>query len=225
MPTLNLSAVDAGSVVNKSHAAVELESEELLVVLLPAMGRVYRVINKHTTHDVLWRNDIARPGGANNKLGWWLWLGGVEYTLPGEEHGYTWALPWVWSVVEDSAARKAVQAMVREPSTGLVETLTFSLALNDSAALRTDVLIFNPSSETQKFAHWHQRADGAGRHEPARGRRRPRRAHRSRAHRRSLAAKPRPVAAAVAGEPSSPISRARGRRRMGDFTADGLRAG
>ena len=141
MPTLNLSAVDYSRVVNKSHTAVELESAELLVVLLPAMGRVYRVINKHTAHDVLWRNDIARPGGANNKLGWWLWLGGVEYTLPGEEHGYTWALPWVWSVVEDSAARKAVQAMVREPSTGLVETLTFSLALNDTTHFSVDVKI------------------------------------------------------------------------------------
>ena len=50
--------------------AVELESAELLVVLLPAMGRVYRVVNKDTAHDVLWRNDIARPGGANNKLGY-----------------------------------------------------------------------------------------------------------------------------------------------------------
>ena len=80
MPTLNLSAVDYSRVVNKSHAAIELESAELLVVLLPAMGRVYRVVNKDTAHDVLWRNDIARPGGANNKLGWWLWLGGVEYT-------------------------------------------------------------------------------------------------------------------------------------------------
>ena len=41
-----------------------------------------------------------------------------------------------------------------EPSTGLVERLVFSLALNDSKALRTDVAIANPSAATQEFAHW-----------------------------------------------------------------------
>ena len=54
------------------------------------MGRVYSLVSKVTGHETLWRNDVARPGGANNKLGWWLWIGGIEYTLPGEEHGYTY---------------------------------------------------------------------------------------------------------------------------------------
>ena len=95
-----------------------------------------------------------RPGGANNQLGWWLWLGGIEYTLPGEEHGYTWALPWAWSVLEDGEQRVAVQASVVEPSTGLRETLVFSLEEHDSAALRTDVHIANPSAKPVSFAHW-----------------------------------------------------------------------
>ena len=59
MPTLNLSAVNYSRIVNKTHAAIELESERLKVTLLPAMGRVYRIYNKETGHDVLWRNDIA----------------------------------------------------------------------------------------------------------------------------------------------------------------------
>ena len=44
------------------------------------MGRVYSIFHKPTGHHLLWKNDIAWPGGANNKLGWWLWIGGIEYT-------------------------------------------------------------------------------------------------------------------------------------------------
>jgi hypothetical protein len=79
MPTCNLSAVDYKKFVNKTHAAVVLESAHVKVVLLPEMGRVYSLFNKRTGHDMLWRNDVAWPGGANNKLGWWLWIGALSW--------------------------------------------------------------------------------------------------------------------------------------------------
>ena len=78
MPTLNLSTVDYTKVVSKTHEVIVLDNDHLHVVILPAMGRVYSILYKPTGHDVLWRNDIAWPGGANNKLGWWLWIGGIE---------------------------------------------------------------------------------------------------------------------------------------------------
>ena len=153
MPTLNLTAVNYTQFVNKTHVAVELENDNLHVVLLPRMGRVYSIRYKPTGHDVLWRNDIAWPGGANNKLGWWLWIGGIEYTIPGEEHGYTWALPWNWTVAENSSSRKAVRVNVFEPSTGLTEEITFSLSAS-SVALRSDIRIHNPAPTATAFAHW-----------------------------------------------------------------------
>jgi len=153
IPTLNLSAVDYTRHVAKQHDAVIMESDSVRVTLLPAMGRVYSILDKMTGRDILWRNDIARPGGANNKLGWWLWIGGIEFTIPGEEHGYTWALPWNWSVAENSSRRVAVEATVLEPSTMLHERLTFSLAAG-SAALRTDVEVTNPTARATSFAHW-----------------------------------------------------------------------
>ena len=77
MPCLNLSAVNKHSVVQRSHNSVVLENEYLRVVILPEMGRVYGITYKPTgNHSVLWQNDVARPGGANNALGWWLWIGG-----------------------------------------------------------------------------------------------------------------------------------------------------
>jgi hypothetical protein len=55
--------------------------------------------------------------------------------------------------VDQSRGRKAITASVIEPSTGLHETLTFSVA-NGSAALQTDVSITNPKQDTVNFAHW-----------------------------------------------------------------------
>ena len=153
MPWLNLRQVDFTRVVDKEHVAIRLESAYLRVVLLPEMGRVYSMHYKPTDHETLWRNDIVRPGGANNRLGWWLWIGGIEYTLPGEEHGYTWALPWEWEVLEDGDERVAVRVQVTEPTTGLRHRLEFGLAAG-SAALETSVSIHNPTADTVEFAHW-----------------------------------------------------------------------
>ena len=153
------------------------------------MGRVYRIIDLITGNDMLWKNDIAAPNGANNALKWWLWIGGIEYTLPGQEHGYTWALQWNWNIVDqrdnrddrddrDNRATRTtttddsdnydvfsdyqycaegnlcVVTTVTEPTTGMIETLSFSLS-NTSSALSTEIFLYNPSStETVQYAHW-----------------------------------------------------------------------
>ena len=69
LPHLNVSQVDYHSRINKTHTSIIMENEYIKVVLLPAMGRVYRVVYKPTHHDVLWTNSVATPNGANNDLG------------------------------------------------------------------------------------------------------------------------------------------------------------
>ena len=101
LPRVDLNAVAWDRVVERSHVAVILQSRYVRVTLLPEMGRVYSMVYLPTGHKTLWRNDIVRPGGANNATGWWLWIAGIECTLPGEEHGYTWALPWAWEILQD----------------------------------------------------------------------------------------------------------------------------
>lgn len=156
LPRLNISQVNYHDIVNQTHSAVLLENKYLRVVLLPAMGRVYRIVDKTTGHDILWKNSIAAPNGANNDLGWWLWIGGIEYTLPGQEHGYTWAMDWKWktSATDCVDNRLCVITTITEPTTGIVETLTFSLG-NTAISLTTHVVLENPSSTaTALFAHW-----------------------------------------------------------------------
>lgn len=159
LPCLNLSEVNFSDVIDKDHVSIELESEFIKVVILPAMGRVYSIKYKPTGHEVLWKNDIARPGGANNDLGWWLWIGGIEYTLPGEEHGYTWALDWDWKIVNDiddnNNNNPVVITTVIEPTTGVKEELKFQIRPANLAALTTFVDIHNPSLTFEAhFAHW-----------------------------------------------------------------------
>ncbi|HIG18234.1 MAG TPA: DUF5107 domain-containing protein [Candidatus Handelsmanbacteria bacterium] len=153
LPRLDLKAVPWERVVEGAHAAVILESRYVRVTLLPEMGRVYSMVYLPTGHETLWRNDIVRPGGANNATGWWLWIGGIEYTLPGEEHGYTWALPWTWEILEDGVHRKAVRVQVVEPTTGLRETIDFSVE-SGSAAMEAAIHIRNPTEHTVDYAHW-----------------------------------------------------------------------
>ena len=157
LPVLNLSQVDYNRTKVVDHVAVVLENDYLRVTLLPAMGRVYRVVYKVTGHDALWRNDIITVMGANNVLGWWIWIGGMEYTLPGEEHGVTWAMEWTWSVAANGTDSVAIATTVTEPQTGLVETLVWTLSAG-SGALATDVSIENPSNNPNQslayFAHW-----------------------------------------------------------------------
>ncbi|HCL27023.1 MAG TPA: hypothetical protein DIC52_01135 [Candidatus Latescibacteria bacterium] len=144
LPRLDLKTVPWERVVERAHAAVILESRYVRVTLLPEMGRVYSMV---------YLPDIVRPGGSNNATGWWLWIGGIEYTLPGEEQGYTWTLPWTWEILEDGVQRKAVRVQVVEPTTGLRETIDFSVE-SGSAAMGTTIRIRNPTEHAVDFAHW-----------------------------------------------------------------------
>lgn len=153
LPHLDFDRVGWKRVVEKRHRAVVLETEYLRLTVLPQMGRVYSLLFKPTGHEFLWHNDIARPGGANNSTGWWLWIGGIEYTLPGEEHGTTWAMPWDYQVLEDSPARKALRLQVREPTTLLEESIDLSIHPH-SASFEADIRLWNPGADTVYFAHW-----------------------------------------------------------------------
>ena len=153
LPHLDMKKVRWDEVVDKEHEAVVLETEYLRLTVLPEMGRVYSMVYLPTGNETLWRNDIVRPGGANNDTGWWLWIGGIEYTLPGDEHGTTWAIPWTYQLLEDSPERKALRMQVEEPTTGLRERIDLSI-YPGSAFFEADIRIWNPTADTLHFAHW-----------------------------------------------------------------------
>ncbi len=152
-PHIDFSRVNESSIVDKEHVALVLENEYIRVTLLPEMGRVHSLYYKPTGHDELWRNDTVTVGGAVNDPGWWIWIGGVEYTLPGDEHGTTWSTPWDWQVVTDSPDRKTVRLEVQELGTALRETIHITLYPGKSY-YEAKIRISNPTDQTVHYAHW-----------------------------------------------------------------------
>lgn len=153
LPHIDFDRVHLDRVVDKEHAAVILETEYLRLTVLPEMGRVYAMEYAPTGHNVLWKNDIVRPGGGSNPCGWWLWIGGIEYTLPGYEHGTTFAMPWDYEILEDGDDRKALRMQVLEPLTGLREYIDISV-YPGHASFEAAIRIWNPGPDTVEFAHW-----------------------------------------------------------------------
>ena len=152
-PHVDFSKVNRDTVVQKEHRAVILENEYIRLTLLPDMGRVYSLIYKPTGHEQFWRNDTVTVGGGMNDTGWWIWIGGAEYTLPGDEHGTTWAETWTWEIVENSKARKSVRMRVQERGTRLEETLDVSV-YPGKAYYEAAITLTNPTDRTVQYAHW-----------------------------------------------------------------------
>ncbi len=144
----------SAEVVEKSLPAITIENNYIKLVLLPEMGRVYSFLFKPTGHEQLWRAKVAGPLiGKANQLGWWLILGGVEYTLPDEEHGTIWSIPWQYEVLEDSQKAKSVRMWVTEPNTKLEMRLTISV-FPDRAYYQARAEAHNPTSEQIRYQQW-----------------------------------------------------------------------
>ena len=152
-PHMDFSKVHRDTVVQKEHRAVILENEYIRLTLLPDMGRVYSLIYKPTGHEQFWHNDIVTVGGGMNATGWWIWIGGAEYTLPGDEHGTTWAERWTWEIVENSETRKTVRMHVQERGTQLEEILDISI-YPKKAYYEAAITLTNPTDQTVHYAHW-----------------------------------------------------------------------
>jgi hypothetical protein len=152
-PQLDRSAVHTDSIVNKEHRAIVMENEYVTLTLLPEMGRVYSLVPKATGNEVFWHNDTVTVGGGANPNGWWIWIGGAEYTLPGWEHGTTWAEQWAYEVLRDTEDAKTVRLSVTERGTGLEETIDITLYAERSY-YEASITITNPTADEIPFAHW-----------------------------------------------------------------------
>ena len=139
--------------VIKTLDAIVLENKYIRLTLLPDKGKPYSFVYKVTGHEELFIPTVAQVFGSPNRLGWWYGLGGVEYTMPDEEHGDTWAADWEWKIVEDSPGRKTIRMKVRELRHGLIEIIDVSI-VPDKAHYEAAVRIENPTDKPIDFQHW-----------------------------------------------------------------------
>ncbi len=96
---------DPFPIVPYTYTLLVMENDYLRVTLLPELGgRVYQMIFKPTGHNELYQNLVLKPTHwGPTEQGWWLAVGGIEWGLPVDEHGYEWGRPWAWSVVTSTA--------------------------------------------------------------------------------------------------------------------------
>ena len=143
---------DPGKVI-KTFETIVLENQYIKLTLIPEKGKLYSFIYKVTGHEEFFIPSVAQALSSPNKLGWWFALGGVEYTLPDEEHGDTWAAKWHWEIVEDSPLKKTVRMTVKELRNGLQETIDISIYPGMSY-YEGDITIKNPTDKPVLFQHW-----------------------------------------------------------------------
>ena len=145
--------VDNQGDVQKEYDAIVLENKYIKLTILPKLGKPYSFIYKVTGNEEFFIPKVAHLHISPNRLGWWFMLGGVEYTMPDEEHGDTWAADWKWAVTENSSKRKAVKLKVKELRFGLEEAIDISIT-PDKAYYVADLRITNPTDSVVHFQHW-----------------------------------------------------------------------
>lgn len=144
--------IDKQGHIIKSYEAVILENKYIRLTLIPGKGKPYSMIYKVTGNEEFYIPPVAQMHKSQN-LGWWFIMGGVEYTLPNDEHGDTWAADWDWEVTENSAVKKTVRMSVNELRYGLKESIDISI-YPDKAYYEADISIRNPTDSIIRFQHW-----------------------------------------------------------------------
>jgi hypothetical protein len=144
---------NTAGMITKTFDAVILENKYIKLTLIPEKGKPYSFFYKVTGHEEFFIPTVAQLLSSPNKLGWWFALGGVEYTMPDQEHGETWAAKWQWEIVEDSPQKKTVRMKVNELRYGLEETIDISI-YPDRSYYEAAITIKNLTDEPINFQHW-----------------------------------------------------------------------
>ncbi|MBN1246925.1 MAG: DUF5107 domain-containing protein, partial [Anaerolineae bacterium] len=137
-----------------------MENAYLKVTLLPELGgRIYQLIDKTTGHNQLYQNPVIKPTAwGPPEQGWWLAVGGVEWGLPVEEHGYEWGQPWTWSRISSTegvtiTVQDTAGTHQRTAGDRICAAIDIHLPA-DRAYLVVEPRLENPTSESLDYKFW-----------------------------------------------------------------------
>ncbi len=138
----------------QDYELLVLENPYLEVTLLPELGgRVYQLIDRETGHNHFYQNPVIKPTyWGPPEQGWWLSVGGLEWCLPVDEHGYEWGIPWSWSVLTSTAG-----VTVTVQDTTATDRLRASVDVflpSDRAVLIVQPHIENPTLAPIDYKFW-----------------------------------------------------------------------
>ncbi|MFO7698206.1 MAG: DUF5107 domain-containing protein [Anaerolineae bacterium] len=156
---------EVGAPINRTFQTIVLQNEYLELVILPELGgRIYQCRFLPTGQPLLYNSRVAKPThwGPSDQ-GWWLALGGIEFALPVDEHGYLTAQPWDASVTRQGDGGATVVLQIQEATRGLRARVEVTLRPGE-AAIRLRTSLFNASGVPQQFQYWTNAMLSPGRH-------------------------------------------------------------
>jgi hypothetical protein len=117
-PYQRLDPAQVGPPQMRAYRAVIVENRFLELTFLPELGgRLYRAVNKATGQNMFYQNPVVKPSPFGQR-GWWLGVGGLEWAVPTEEHGYLENLPWELSLSEQGGGM-LTRVSTTEQQTGM----------------------------------------------------------------------------------------------------------
>jgi hypothetical protein len=156
--TLNRAAYEAAKEAPQRQAfkAVHVENELLDLVFLPELGgRLYQAYYKPTQQPIFYNNPVVKPsrwGPFESDKNWWLAVGGMEWAVPVQEHGYEWGSVWSYRTqVESETARITLRDA--DAANRLQTTIIVTLRRGEPSWTLTAQL-HNPTARPMRIQFW-----------------------------------------------------------------------
>jgi uncharacterized repeat protein (TIGR01451 family) len=136
------------------YTALVVENPYLQLTLLPELGgRLYGVTIKATGEELLYQNPVIKPTHwGPTEQGWWLAVGGIEWCLPVDEHGYEWGVPWTYLVTNTSEG--ATVALWDSEADDRVRARIEVFLPADRASFEITPHLENPTATPVSFKFW-----------------------------------------------------------------------
>jgi hypothetical protein len=139
----------------QAYELLVLRNEYLELAFLPGLGgRLYQCTFLPTGQQLFYNNAVIKPThwGPEDQ-GWWLAVGGMEFCLPVDEHGYVTAQPWESTLFRHDDGGVSVRMSILEQSRNLQARVTIRLNPR-SAAFTVHSEIRNLEEQPKRFQYW-----------------------------------------------------------------------
>ena len=136
------------------YQVLTVANDLLELTFMPELGgRLYQIRHLPSDQTLLYNNAIIKPthwGPVDQ--GWWLAVGGMEWCLPVNEHGYLTAEPWDCRV-EQLLDGGAIVWMSAETHDGIAAQVGIMLRPDD-ARIEITTRLRNTANEVRSLQYW-----------------------------------------------------------------------
>jgi len=144
-----------GPLEERKYRVLRMRNEYLELTLMPDLGgRIYQCRFLPTGQDLFYNNRAIKPthwGPVDQ--GWWLAVGGIEFCLPVDEHGYLTAEPWNLEEIPRPDGSALATMSIVERSRNIQARVDVSLRPGESG-FRIRTALHNPGAEAKSLQYW-----------------------------------------------------------------------